>query len=227
MKCGEGCLRQQQQGWGRQARIFDICMLMHKMKEKGDTGNVFLALNEITLGMQHKNEMESGIEENKRFEETVIFEKRRILEESRRDWGIGVWKYKLAFCFFLWRRNLERQGRDWRMEKRELQSLLEPVNMEINNYLLWRKAWSGGGALRESRPERRGATKWEGLKHLLKCKICIMSQTNTLLMSSEMIFWLEFGKINVDELVNVIKNLLLWKELPNDGVLKVPMMERF
>ena len=69
------------------------------MKEKGDTGNVFLALNEITLGMQHKNEMESGIEENKRFEETVIFEKRRILEESRRDWGIGVWKYKLAFFY--------------------------------------------------------------------------------------------------------------------------------
>ena len=65
-------------------------MLMHKMKEKGDTGNVFLALNEITLGMQHKNEMESGIEENKRFEETVIFEKRRISEESRRDWRIGV-----------------------------------------------------------------------------------------------------------------------------------------
>ena len=31
---------------------------------------------------------------------------------------------------------MERQGRDWRMEKRELQSLLEPVNMEINNYLL-------------------------------------------------------------------------------------------
>ena len=28
-------------------------------------------------------------------------------------------------------------------------------------------------------------------------------------------------------LVNVIKNFLLWKELPNDGVLKVPMMERF
>ena len=63
---------------------------MHKMKEKGDTGNVVLALNEITLGMQHKNEMESGIEENKRFEETVIFEKRRISEESRRDWRIGV-----------------------------------------------------------------------------------------------------------------------------------------
>ena len=73
------------------------------------------------------------------------------------------------------------------MENRELKSLLEPVNMEINDYLLGRKAWSGGGALRESRPERRGATKWERLKHLLKCKICIMSQTNTLLMSSEMI----------------------------------------
>ena len=37
---------------------------------------------------------------------------------------------------------------------------------------------------------------------------------------------MEFGKINVDELVNVIKNLLLWKELPNDGVLKVPMIRK-
>ena len=47
-------------------------MLMHKMKEKGDTGNVFLALNEITLGMQHKNEMESGIEENKNILDLLI-----------------------------------------------------------------------------------------------------------------------------------------------------------